>query len=187
MTIRQETQPSQSHMKTRTPPKWVLAWLFYIVTTVLFLQHVVLPWRMFVQPKNMDSLLMAGIAEHTSHSLFGDGTFWNFGIFYPLKDTLCLSEPMLLPAITLAPLYPLFGATFTRNVYYYLCCFTVAIATWAYLRHRGYAFAVCLWAGCIAAYSPGRTWHTYGHDHLLFQAGFPLILLAVERALSGPA
>ena len=163
-------------------PAWVWAAAFFAVMVPVFLSHAVVPWALHLQPASVDAVLSPTIAEHTSRALFGHSPFWDLNIFYPLRDTVCLSDPMLLQALFFAPAYKLLGPAITRSLFYYACWFAVAMATYLYLRSRGYHFAACLWGGCVAAFTPARAWHAAGHDHLIFTAGFPLILLLVEKA-----
>lgn len=166
------------------PREWIAAAVLYLVLTFGFLWFAVSPLTMATRVQTRDSILIAAIMRHTLVApLLDDVSFWQFGIFHPFEDTLCLSEPMIAGAILTAPVSAIWGYAAAHNFLIYLSWLGGALAAWAYLRHRDVCFLAALWGGFFVTFNPDRSWHVAGHAHLFFQVGFPLALLAVERAL----
>jgi hypothetical protein len=141
---------------------------------------MIVPWRMGSQLAGIDSALSCAIVGHVSGALANGGAgFWDFPIFYPNKDMLCLSEPMLAPSLVLWPLCRLAGPTLAVNVWILLCFWSTALCTYGLLRSLGLGRPSSFWGGFYGAFSPAMVFHAFGHVHLLFLAGFPGILLAL--------
>lgn len=157
----------------------------YVLVTVVFLWPAMLPWSVHKHVQSLDSALTALISAHTARAMVGQAPFWDMEIFYPYPNTLCLSEPMITPALITGPVLWLFGPIVAQNLYLYFCWWATAFAMWGFLRNRGVCAVAAFWGGFVASFSPDRLWHLGGHVQLLFQAGFPLVLLAMERAFGG--
>lgn len=155
--------------------------LFFAAASLLCLWPVVVPWRLTTHLQTRDSALVAAIVGHFHEFLAGHARFWDMPIFYPEPNTLCLSEPFITAGVFTWPFAKLFGVTAACNLWLYFCPFAGALAMYAYLRHGQLAVVPSLWGGFVACYTPDLLFHSYSHHHLLFQAGFPLVLLATER------
>lgn len=155
----------------------------FAVVTPVFLWPSLLPWTLFRHVPTLDSALSASILGHVGRSITQGGRgFWDFGIYFPLKDMLCLSDPMITPSVLFAPLVRPLGAVACYNLYIYFAWYVTALGSWAYLRNLGLSFSCAFLGAFIVTFSPARLWHTGGHMHLFLQAGFPLVLLALDRA-----
>ena len=163
--------------------QWLVATAVFFAATWAFLWPAFLPWDIHRHLQTLDSVLMAWLMGHSSYSLLGPLDFWNAGMFHPIPDTLCLSDPMLTPAVIMAPFIRVLGVALAYNLWLWLCWFSMGLSTWAYLRHRNLGFVPALFGGLFIAFTPDRLFHMGGHAHLFFQASFPLVLLAVERAV----
>jgi len=158
--------------------------IFFAVATVLFLRFSILPYEFGTHLQYQDSILIAAVTDHVSRWLTGENVqFWQLGIFYPLKDTICLSEPMLTPALILAPLFRTVGYVASYNLWLYLSWWSLAMAVWLLLRKSGTAWLPAIWAGLYASFNPDRAWHAAGHGHLVFQAGIIYGILCIWRGL----
>lgn len=167
--------------------EWAMVSLFFFVVTIAYLWPAVWPLALGHHIKSIDASLTAAIASHVAHAITGQADFWSFPPFYPHRNTLCLSEPLLLQSLFSIPFLRFMGPIATQNLYLYFCWWSTAMAAFAFLRHRGLdTVSACLGAFVIS-FSPDRYWHLLaGHTHLHFQAGFGLVLLALERLLMSP-
>lgn len=160
---------------------WPAAIVFFAAASLACLWPVVVPWQLTTHLQTRDSALNAAIIGHFHEFMAGRVGFWSMPIFYPEPNTLCLSEPLITAGIFTWPLAKLFGITAASNLWIYFCAFAGALAMYAYLRRRGLDVVPSLWGGFVACYTPDLLFHSYGHQQLLFQAGFPLVLLATEQ------
>lgn len=159
---------------------------FLAALTVAHLWPVVSLAEFGSRIQTRDSALCMLIMSHIARVLCGQASLWDLGIFYPLPDTLCLSEPMLTQGVMLTPVTWLFGPAAAQNTWLYVCWFASAAGAYAWLRHRQLGPVAALWGAVFAVFTPDRMWHAAGHGHLLFHAGFPLALLALEKAFAPP-
>lgn len=160
---------------------WGLTAAFFALVTVLYQWPAVLPWAITSQLQARDSVLSTAIFGHIHEAMAGRASYWQIPMFHPLPDTQCLSEPMITPALVTWPFAHVFGLTAAGNLWIYFCSFTGAMATWAYLRYRGLKQVPAVWGAFAATFTTSLIWHAIGQYQLLFQAGFPLALLAAER------
>ena len=171
-------------------PKFRSAWAVpALVCVLLAILHT---WPLATNPAtlsrndNGDAQLNEWIMAWIAHQLpRAPGQLFQGNIFYPAKDTLAFSEPLIVPALLGAPLAWLGGSpVLVYNL--------MVLAGFALTAFAGYAL-VFAWTGDrVAALLAGAAFafntHTLtrlAHVQGLHLYGLPLALAATDRLLSG--
>ena len=146
--------------------------LFLAALTIAHLWPVVSPAEFASRIQTRDSALCVLIMSHIARVLCGRAGLWDIGIFHPLQDTLCLSEPMLTQGVLLAPVTWLFGPAAAHNAWLYVCWFASAAECgwqwqWAAASRCWWVFLLrpspCFWAAPSASFPAftGGGWRTF--------------------------
>lgn len=135
---------------------------------------------------NGDAQLNEWIMAWVAHQLPRDpGHLFQGNIFYPAKDTLAYSEPLIVPALLGAPVAWLGGSpVLVFNLMVIAGFALTAFATYALLLSWTRDRAAGLLAGSMFAFNT-HTLTRLAHVQGLHIYGLPLALLATDRIITG--
>ncbi|HKI86917.1 MAG TPA: hypothetical protein VKA53_09240 [Thermoanaerobaculia bacterium] len=158
--------------------------LYAGATLVVF--HRLLPrLGTIVTPGAGDPLFTVWVLSWDLHQLrLGLPSLWNANIFYPLRWTLTLSDHLLGPAVTIAPLASAGLSVLACYNLLLISSFVLAgLATAWVVRRSGASRSAALIAGAIFAFSPYR-WSQMAHLPVLMAQWIPLTLWFWDRFLA---
>ena len=142
------------------------------------------PWRL-ANSDSGDAQLNAWILAWVAHALaHGPAHVFQANIFYPARDTLAFSEPLMVPALMGAPLAWLGGsAVLVFNVMLIAGFALTALAAYALMFAWTEDRAAALLAGSTFAFNT-HTLTRLSHVQGLHIYGLPLALLATDRLIT---
>ncbi len=165
-------------------------WLAVAVFLALSVLHT---WPLATNPAalslndNGDAQLNEWILAWVVHQLPRDPAgLFSGNIFYPAKDTLAFSEPLIVPAIMAAPVFWLGGSPVLAYNLLLLAGFTLtALATYALVLSWTADRPSALVAGCLFAFNT-HTLTRLPHLQAIHAYGLPLALLFTDRLMRQP-
>jgi hypothetical protein len=138
-------------------------------------------------PQHGDALFSVWRLAWVAHQLVADPSeLFHANIFWPERNTLAMSDAMLLLGVLGAPLISLGVHPVVVHNLLLLASFVAAgYATMRLLAHLGLGLGPQIVGGVIYAFAPYRVAHVV-HLELLWTAFIPLSLLALYRVLESP-
>lgn len=128
-----------------------------------------------------DGRLNAWILAWAGPTLLADpARLFDAPAFHPLPDALAFSENLLLPAVVVAPLQPLFGPVLAYNVALLGSLLLSGLAVQLLVRRASGDRLAAFVAGAFFAAGPHR-WTRLSHLHAQVTVFLPLALLALDR------
>ena len=158
-----------------------------IVCVLLAIVHT---WPLITDPArwcrndNGDAMLNEWILAWVAHQLpYAPARLFDANIFYPAKDTLAFSEPLIVPAILGMPVRWVGGSpVLTFNVVLLLGFALTAFAGYFLVREWTGNEAAGLLAGSLFAFNT-HTLTRLAHVQAIHAWGLPLALLATDRVI----
>jgi hypothetical protein len=131
-----------------------------------------------------DPLLVTWILAWGSHALTTDPlNLFNANIFYPVQNTLALSEHMIAVVPLFAPVYLLTGNPIAAyNTVFFLSFILCGMAMFLMVHYWTEHFWASLLSGCLFAFAPIR-FGEVGHLQLYNFYWAPLVLLFLDKFL----
>jgi hypothetical protein len=131
-----------------------------------------------------DPLLVTWILAWGSHALTTDPlNLFNANIFYPVQNTLALSEHMIAVVPLFAPVYLLTGNPIAAyNTVFFLSFILCGMAMFLLVHHWTENFWASLLSGCLFAFAPIR-FAELSHLQLYNFYWAPLVLLFLDKFL----
>jgi hypothetical protein len=131
-----------------------------------------------------DPLLVTWILAWGSHALTTDPlNLFNANIFYPVQNTLALSEHMIAVVPLFAPVYLLTGNPIVAyNTVFFLSFILCGMAMFLLVHHWTENFWASLLSGCLFAFAPIR-FGEVGHLQLYNFYWAPLVMLFLDKFL----
>jgi hypothetical protein len=165
-------------------------WLAVAVFLALPVLHT---WPLATNPAglslndNGDAQLNEWILAWVVHQLPRDPAhLFDGNIFYPARDTLAFSEPLIVPAIIAAPVFWLGGSPVLAYNLLLLAGFTLtALATYALVLSWTADRPAALVAGALFAFNT-HTLTRLPHLQAIHAYGLPLALLFADRLMRQP-
>src|SRR5262245_6079042 len=129
-----------------------------------------------------DPLLVTWFLAWDFHALTTDPlNLFNANIFYPLQNTLALSEHMIAVVPIFAPAYVLTGnPIFAYNVVFFLAFIFSGLTMFLLVHHWTENFWAALVSGCLFAFAPIR-FTELSHLQLANFYWAPLVFLFLDR------
>lgn len=161
-----------------------------LVFAACLLLAIVHTWPLVTDPgtlsrnDNGDAQLNEWILAWVAHQLpYAPARLFNANIFYPAKDALAFSEPLIVPAVLGMPLRWL-GASpvFVFNIVLILGFALTAFAAYVLVHDWTGDHAAGLIAGSVFAFN-SHTLTRLAHVQGIHAWGLPLALLAVDRVI----
>jgi hypothetical protein len=129
-----------------------------------------------------DPLLVSWILAWDVHALTTDPfNLFNANIFYPVQNTLALSEHMIAVVPIFAPVYLLTGnPIFAYNTVFFLAFIFCGLSMFLLVQHWTENFWAALLSGCLFAFAPIR-FAELSHVQLANFYWAPLVFLFLDR------
>ena len=166
---------------------WLAA---FLVFTLLSIVHT---WPLATEPgvlsrnDNGDAQLNEWIVAWVAHQLPRDPVnLFQGNIFYPARDVLAFSEPLIVPAILAAPALwlgasPVLAINLLMLIGFTLTGLSAYALAWAWTRDR----LAALVAGSLFAFN-AHTLTRLAHVQAVHAYGLPLALLLADRLIERP-
>jgi hypothetical protein len=164
------------------PIKVTLACAFFTAVTVAKTYPLIRHFGTQLPGGLGDPLLVTWILAWGSHALTTDPlNLFNANIFYPVQNTLALSEHMIAVVPLFAPVYLLTGNPVTAyNTVFFLSFVLCGMAMFLLVHHWTENFWASLLSGCLFAFAPIR-FAELSHLQLYNFYWAPLVLLFLDK------
>lgn len=164
---------------------WIVAAVLCLAFAILHTWPLALAPGTYSRNDNGDAQLNEWILAWVEHTLPRDPLhLFQANIFYPAKDALAFSEPLIVPALLGAPIAWLGGSpVLVYNVMVIVGFALSALAGYALVRRWTSDHAAALLAGTTFAFNT-HTLTRLAHVQGIHLYGLPLALLATDRILT---
>jgi hypothetical protein len=164
--------------------KLMLACAFFTAVTVAKTYPLIRHFGSHLPGGLGDPLLVTWILAWGSHALTTDPlNLFNANIFYPVQNTLALSEHMIAVVPLFAPAYLLTGnPILAYNTVFFLSFILCGLAMFLLVHHWTEHFWASLLSGCLFAFAPIR-FAELSHLQLYNFYWAPLVLLFLDKFL----
>jgi hypothetical protein len=127
--------------------------------------------------------LVAGVDWVSRHLLTAPSRVFEYNVFFPYRDSGALFEPLLGPAVLVAPLTPFIA----NPILLFNCAVVLVLATMSYGAYRlGLRLlgdpALAILAALAVPYTGQQTGH-YMHMNVVAACGFPFLMLGLVRLM----
>jgi hypothetical protein len=172
------------HMKLSL--KVVLSLVVFLALTVVKTYPLIGHFGSHLPSDLGDPLLVTWILAWDFHALSTDPwNLFNANIFYPVENTLALSEHMVAVLALFAPAYAVTGnPIFAYNTVFFLSFILCGITMFLLVEHWTNSFWASLLAGCLFAFAPIR-FAEVSHLQLYSLYWAPLTFLFLDKFLRG--
>jgi hypothetical protein len=166
---------------------WVAALLVFLLLSIVHTWPLAAEPGVLSRNDNGDAQLNEWIVAWVAHQLPRDpANLFQGNIFYPARDVLAFSEPLIVPALLAAPALwlgasPVLAINLLMLIGFTLSGLSAYALGWAWTRDRLAAIA----AGSLFAFN-AHTLTRLAHVQAVHAYGLPLALLLADRLIDRP-
>src|SRR6476659_2122915 len=184
---RDPVEPTDTSVNEAKRPDWAGPLLLMVAFAVIHTWPLALAPGTHSRNDNGDAQLNTWILAWIEHTLPRDPMhLFQANIFYPARDVLAFSEPLMVPAILGAPIaWPGGSPVLVYNLMVIAGFALSALATYALALKWTHDRIASVLAGTTFAFNT-HTLTRLAHVQALHLYGLPLALLAIDRLLSAP-
>src|SRR5579863_4500330 len=173
--------PDSSPPLPRLLRQTLIVGALYGAAALVYLRPIWATFRNSLAPNAADPLFSVYILSWVIRQMhLGFPDLWDANFYYPMRDTLALSDHMLGPEIQIAFVHNIVAG---YNLLFFSSFVLSGVATWWVLRRGGLSGPAALLGGAAFAFSPFRMSHL-NHLMVLIMQWIPLTLWSWDRLLA---